>query len=83
MRNLLKIIRVFFRVLSSPRGVSNFVIMARNSQQSDEQGELMLRDGSDLEDNFSDSCVEEDLSDESDSLESFPAGDESFSEGAS
>ena len=57
--------------------------MARNSWQSDEQGELMLRDGSDLEDNFSDSRVEEDLSDESDSLESIPPGDESFSEGAS
>ena len=56
----------FFRVLSSPRGVSDFVIMARNSQQSDELGELILRDGSDLEYNFSDSSVEEDFSDESD-----------------
>ena len=37
-----------------------------------ELGELILRDGSDLEDNFSDSSVEEDLSDESDSLESPP-----------
>jgi len=56
--------------------------MARNSQQSDEQGELMLRDGSDLEDNFNYSSIEEDLSDESDSLESLPPGEESFSEGA-
>ena len=72
----------FFRVLSSPRRVSDFVIMARNSQQSDEQGELMLRDGSDLEDNFNDSSIEQDLSDESDFLDSLPPEEEIFSEGA-
>lgn len=52
--------------------------MARNSQQSDELGDLILRDGSDLEDNFSDSSVEEDLSDESGSLESLPPGKKAF-----
>ena len=77
-----KIIRAFFRALSSPRRVLGFVIMTRNLEQNNELAELILTDGSDLEDDFSDSSLKEDFSDESDSLESLPSGESSFLEGA-
>ena len=60
----------------------DFVIMARNLEQNNELVELILTNGSDLEDDFSDSSLEEDLSYESDSLESLPLGESSFLEGA-
>ena len=46
--------------------MSGCVIMARNLQQNDERAELILRNGSDLDDDFSDSSLEEGRSDESD-----------------
>ena len=77
-----KIIRDLFRALSSPRGVLDFLIMARNLEQNNELAELTLTNRSDLEDDFNDPSLEEDLSDESDSLESLPSGESSFLEGA-
>ena len=72
-----KIIPAFF----PSRGVLDIVIMAMNLGQNNQLADLILTNGSDLEDAFSNSGLEEDLSDESDSLESLPSGESSFLQG--
>lgn len=59
LRILPKLFRAFFHALTSPRGVFDFVIMTRNLEQNNELAELILTDGSDLEDDFSDSSLKD------------------------